>query len=178
MLYVTRRLVKAKTGKIYFGKRTLQIGHQTFALANISRVQALEVEWRSGSISGNRVVRLLLFLAGALILLPILLSFLGSSGASGTFVVLGLLIAVGAVAYHLFARQRRFVLAIETNGGQSTAIASKDRSAIFQLEKNVVDAIEDPPTQPHVVNIQNLSIAEKVEGGVYQQSGPGTINVT
>ncbi|MGH3694050.1 MAG: DUF6232 family protein [Pseudonocardiaceae bacterium] len=160
-----------RVGEIRISRRLLRIGSQVYPLANIGRVQTLWLEWGRNNVATFReFVGLLLVIGLIVFILPVL--GLGSSVSGLT--VIAMIVAGIVVLYRFLTRQRRFVLFIETTGGQIATLAAKAEPEIRRIEYAVVEAIENPPNQEQVIQISgDIVMGDKIGRDKYQQSGSG-----
>jgi hypothetical protein len=159
-----------RVGEILITRRLLHLGNQTYPLANIARVQTLWIEWGRTVATSREIVGFLLIIVATVYVGPALrLDIPG-----GSLLIIALLVAAGVVVYRLVKRQRRFVLFIETSGGQSAALTAKADAELRQIEHTVLGAIENPPESPirMQVNVQNIN-GDVVGRDKYQQGGSG-----
>lgn len=181
-------MVKEHVGEIRISKRIVRIGHEVYPLANISRVQTLRVVWggKLATFYPLREIIVLLLVVGAIMgaavkLLPQLdldAGFDIEEAARQLATVVAALAAVRiaylllVVVYRLLFRRPRYTLVIETAGTQYAALSGTDREEIHRIKGEIVDAIEDPPSQERIVQVRgDLVIGDKVGRDKYEQSG-------
>lgn len=170
-----------QVGEIVISKRVVKIGHQTYPLDNISRVQTLRVVWagkRATSYPLKRIAVIVvlvgLIVGAASALVPGL--GLDSDAEQAVRVAAGVIIALAAIRvlwllillfYRLLFRRPRYALVIETAGTQFTALSGTDRGEVHRIEHAIVQAIENPPQVPI-----NLRVGgDLVMGDQYKQTG-------
>lgn len=166
-----------RVDEIRISKHLLRIAHQTYPLANIARVQAVWLEWSRKLATFQEVIGFLLLL----LVLGFIPQILGRSaaGLSGLF-WLAAAVAVGVVLFRLVNKRRRFVLAVETSGGQSAVLTAKNDTELRMLEHEILAAIEDPPIEPRSIHLHNVEygdtvFGDKIAGNSYQQGGSGNV---
>jgi len=168
---------KKKVGEIRIAKRIVTIGHETYPLANISRVQTLRVVWRGklATLYPLREITVLLLLGGTIALV---LQRAGSrlAGADaetvrriGTAFVALLAVRaaylLGVLLYRLLFRRKRYALLIETAGTQYTALSGTARNEIHRIQAELVAAIEDPPSTERILHVGgDLVVGDKFGG--------------
>lgn len=168
---------KKKVGEIRIAKRIVTIGHETYPLANISRVQTLRVVWRGrlATLYPLREITALLLLGGAI---AVVLQRAGSrlAGADAETVrrigtaLVGLLALrtaylLGVLLYRLLLRRKRYALLIETAGTQYTALSGTARDEIHRIQAAIVAAIEDPPAKERILHVGgDLVVGDKFGG--------------
>jgi hypothetical protein len=154
------------TAQIAINTRTLRIGHQTYQLANLARVQTLLLPKPPEAGKGNKGLAWLGAIAVFLIIGVFAAGAAGSGGLSG----LGLLLAVGAgVGIYLATKkpyQPMYALVLETTGAPVTALVSPDVQELERISGIIVAAIENPPRSEQLIQIRNV-----VLGDQYNQSG-------
>ncbi|MEU6258709.1 DUF6232 family protein [Streptomyces sp. NPDC047043] len=183
-------MAKRRVGEIVISRRVVQIGHEVYPLANISRVQLLEVRW-GGRLATFHPLRRMLSVAvvagvvvAAAVLVPpelpagtdpdieqlahqFAVIVAGLAGAAMTF-------HLAVFLYRLLFRKRRYALVIETAGTQYTALTGTDFTEIQRIKSIIVDAIENPPFQAMHVQVRgDVVMGDKVGRDQYKQSGPG-----
>ncbi|MEO3855356.1 DUF6232 family protein [Acrocarpospora sp. B8E8] len=182
---------KQHVGEIRISKRVVRIGHEVYPLANISRVQSLRLVWggRLATFYPLKGIAVALAVVGAVAgvafgVLPGLdvdagynLEEAAAQFAMAAVVVGGLRVAylLVVLVYRLLFRRPRYALTIETAGTQFTALSGTDRDEIHRIKGEIVDAIEDPPTQERIVQVRgDLVMGDKVGRDKYEQSGAGS----
>ncbi|WP_030946980.1 DUF6232 family protein [Streptomyces sp. NRRL S-646] len=170
---------KKKVGEIRIAKRIVTIGHETYPLANISRVQTLRVVWRGklATLYPLREIAALLLLGGAITLVlqrAGLGSRLSDADAEtvrriGTAFVALLAVRtaylLGVLLYRLLFRRKRYALLIETAGTQYTALSGTARNEIHRIQAELVAAIEDPPSTERILHVGgDLVVGDKFGG--------------
>lgn len=168
-------------GELRISKRTVQMGHQVYPLANISRVQSLELVWggRKATFYPLREVAVWLVLVALIIIaarkvVPNLeanvdfdLEAVARQGAAIITVLVGIRVVylLALVLYRLLIRQRRYALMLETAGTQYTALSGTDHREISRIRNEIVRAIEDPPQQERILHLSGDIVAgDKVVG--------------
>jgi hypothetical protein len=184
-------MAKEQVGEIRINKRIVQIGHQVYPLANISRVQTLRLVWggRLGTFYPLRTITILLVVVGAIVyaavgVLPNLdvqtdfdVEQVGRQLAAGAVVLAAVWIAYLLVVlfYRLLVRRPRYKLTLETAGTQYTALTGTDRHEIHEIAGEIVAAIEDPPSRERIVQVSgDVVMGDKVGRDKYQQVGTGS----
>src|SRR5690348_5351879 len=123
--------------KVTVSRGTVTVGHQTYPLANIARLQVLRVDW-SGRSRLRRVGKpMVVFVAAVVVLIGLVVS---SGDATGTLSAL-VLLAVSAAGIWLalaLRSKRRLSLLIETAGGHVGAISSRSSS-----NDDVIDSLHE-----------------------------------
>lgn len=160
-----------RVGEIRISRRLLRIGSQVYPLANIGRVQTLWIEWGRNNVATFReFVGLLLIIGVIVFVLPTLVFRDSVTGLT----IITIVVAGVVVLYRLVTRQRRFVLFIETTGGQMATLAGKVEPEIRKIEYAVVEAIENPPNQERVMQVSgDIVMGDKIGRDKYQQGGSG-----
>lgn len=179
-------MAERQVGEIRISRRVLRIGHQTYPLANISRVQTARVVWagRKSTWYPLRRIAGLLVLAGVSlgatnVVLPQL--DLGSSAdleqtARQAATVVSILAAawIGwsllVLLYRLLLRRTRYALLVETSGTQYTALSGTDLREVHRIEGVIIAAIEDPPANEISVQVHG----DLVMGDQTKQTGAGS----
>ncbi|GAA0390713.1 hypothetical protein GCM10009530_47430 [Microbispora corallina] len=180
---------RERVGEIRISRRTVQIGHEVYPLANISRVQSLRLVWggRLATLYPLRQIAVTLLLAAVVVaaagLVPRLgldtgvdLDDLSRQVAAGAAVLAGVRIAylLLVLLHRLLVRRSRYALMIETAGTQYAALSGTDENEIHRIKGEIVRAIEDPPAHDRVVQVHgDLVIGEKVGRDKYQVGGAG-----
>ncbi|MEU5433230.1 DUF6232 family protein [Streptomyces sp. NPDC020719] len=170
---------KKKVGDIRIAKRVVTIGHETYPLANISRVQTLHVVWRGkvATFYPLREIAVLLPLCGAIALVLPRIGLGSRLGAADTETVrrvataFAALLAVriayllGVLLYRLLFRRKPYALLIETAGTQYTALSGTARDEIQRIQAAIVAAIEDPPSTEQILHVRgDLVMGDKFGG--------------
>ncbi|ETK33121.1 DUF6232 family protein [Microbispora sp. ATCC PTA-5024] len=181
---------RERVGEIRISRRTVQIGHEVYPLANISRVQSLRLVWggRLATLYPLRQIAVTLLLAAVVVAAAELVPRLGLDAtgvdvddlartvAAGAAVLAGVRIAylLLVLLHRLLVRRSRYALMIETAGTQYAALSGTDRNEIHRIKGEIVRAIEDPPAHDRVVQVHgDLVIGEKVGRDKYQVGGAG-----
>ncbi|MEV4443126.1 DUF6232 family protein [Streptomyces sp. NPDC049577] len=162
-------MAKRYVGEIIISQRVVEIGHEVYPLANISRVRTAELVWR-GRHATLHPLRQLLLLAIAYVL------FLAATRRAPARVpvgdhldavswiagVLGLYF-VAVLFYRVFLRRTRYALLVETSGTQYTALSGTDLAEIRRIKSIIVEAIEHPPAQAMSVEVHgDVVVGDKV----------------
>ncbi|PBC92588.1 hypothetical protein BX281_0266 [Streptomyces sp. Ag82_O1-15] len=168
-----------RVGEIRIAKRVVTIGHETYPLANISRVQTLRVVWHGklATFYPLREITSLLLLGGAITLLLPRVDLGSRLGAADTetarriATAFAALLAVriayllGLLLYRLLLRRKRYALLIETAGTQYTALSGTARNEIHRIQAAIVAAIEDPPSTEQILHVRgDLVVGDKFGG--------------
>jgi len=185
-----QRMGKKRVGEIVISRRVVQIGHEIYPLANISRVQTLQVYW-SGKLATLYPLRRMIIVviaAGAVVaaarLVPSRLpvdvdpdiEHIARQFATLVAVLAGVRVAFLLVIliYRLLFRRRHYALVIETSGTQYTALSGRDFGEIQRIKNIIVDAIENPPLQATRVEVRgDLVMGDKADRNMYKQDGSG-----
>lgn len=175
-------MARDKVGEIRISPRTVRIGHQVYPLANISRVQTLEVTWtgrRSTWYPVKETAVLLVLFALVAVGIQLLVPALHLGGRqlvtqlmTAAIALFGLRIAylVLLFLYRALLRRKHYALLLETAGTQYTALSGTDVRELHRIEGEIVGSIENPPTQERVVHVHG----DLVVGKQYKQSGAGS----
>lgn len=157
-----------RVGNIRISRRLLRIGDQAYPLANIARVQTLWIKWSRNIATFREFVGLLLIIGVSVFVSPVL------TGSVHMLAMIVIVIAGIVVLSRLVARQRRFVLVIETAGAQIAALSGKAEPEIRRLAHAVVEAIENPPDQERVLQVSgDIVMGDKIGRDKYLQGGSG-----
>jgi hypothetical protein len=178
-------MAKERVGHIVISKRVVQIGHEVYPLANISRVQTLQVRWggKYATLYPLRQIISIVVVAGAIVGAAVLvpprlppsvdsdIEEIARQFAGIVSVVAGVVVAywLAVLLYRLFIRRRRYALVIETAGTQYTALSGTDYSEIHRIRNVIVEAIENPPPQATTVQVHG----DVVMGNQHKQTGSG-----
>lgn len=177
--------------EITISPRVVEIGHQVYPLANISRVQSVKLVW-AGKLGTFHPLKRILATAvvigalGAALRLGLPRFHLGSGirGLAEQFVtaaviVLGLWIAyqLAVFLYRLLLRRTQYALVIETAGTQYTALYGTNQDEIHRIKNLIVAAIEEPPPHAKTYQTFNTYNGDLVSGDQYKQTGAGTLTV-
>jgi MYXO-CTERM domain-containing protein len=155
-------MTKKRLTEVVVRSRTLQLDYQTYPLANIARIQAGRLRIKRGTSTwevGVGIGSILLVLSG-------LLAWASTGTASGAallMIAVGLLALGGLLAHRYYRRRGDHVLSVEAAGGYSTQIFSRDAEPIKELEKRLVEAIEDPPNREQVIQVGNNVYINKTQ---------------
>ncbi|MFD4673234.1 DUF6232 family protein [Lentzea sp. NPDC058450] len=175
-------MARDKVAEIRINPRTVRIGHQVYPLANISRVQTLEVRWggrKATSYPPKETAVLLLLFGLVAVAIQVGVPALGLGGRQlitdlmmGAMVLFGVRIAylVLAFLYRVLFRRKHYALLLETAGTQYTALSGTDLPELRRIEAEIVGAIEKPPTREHVVEVHG----DLVLGNQTKQTGSGS----
>ncbi|GAA4052924.1 DUF6232 family protein [Streptomyces shaanxiensis] len=183
-------MAKERVGHIVISKRVVQIGHEVYPLANISRVQTLQVYWggKYATLYPLRQIAAIVLVVGAVVgaavlvpprLPPSVDSDIGQMArqfAAVLSAVAGVVVAYWLVIllYRIFFRRRRYALVIETAGTQYTALSGTDYPEIHRIRNVIVGAIENPPAQATSVQVHgDVVMGDKVGRDQHKQTGSG-----
>lgn len=179
--------------EISVSPRVVEIGHQVYPLANISRVQSVRLVWagKYGTFHPLKNVLITGVIIGALVAalriglprfgLGSSVRNLATQFVTAASVVLGLWIAYQLMVflYRLLFRRTQYALVIETAGTQYTALYGTDENEIHRIKDVIVAAIENPPTHTVTYQTFNVHTGDVISGGVqYKQTGAGTMTVS
>jgi Family of unknown function (DUF6232) len=150
------------TAQIIINRRTLQIGHQTYQLQSLARVQTLEMQKPDWANKGNKALAWLAAL-GFFVLVGVILAAAAGSGVLGTLGFFGAIV-VGVVVYQVTKKPYTplYGLFLETAGSPMAALWSPDRAAMENLARDIVAAIENPPQTPQVINVGGVVLGDQV----------------
>ncbi|MFI7412194.1 DUF6232 family protein [Streptomyces sp. NPDC049627] len=178
-------MAKERVGHIVISKRVVQIGHEVYPLANISRVQTLRVRWggKYATLYPLRQISAIVVVVGVVVGAAVLVPPRLPSGvdpdieemarrfATLLSAVAGVVVAYWLVVllYRLFIRRRHYALVIETAGTQYTALSGSDYAEIHRIRNVIVGAIENPPDQATSVQVHG----DVVMGDQRKQVGSG-----
>lgn len=178
-------MAKERVGHIVISKRVVQIGHEVYPLANISRVQTLRVRWggKYATFYPLRQIIAIVIAAGVTVAAAVLIppelppsadsdiEQMARQFAAVLSVVAGVVVAYWLVVllYRLFIRRRHYALVIETAGTQYTALSGTDHAEIHRIRNIIVEAIENPPAQATSVQVHG----DVVMGDQRKQVGSG-----
>lgn len=148
-----------------------------YPLANISRVQTVQVTWagkRATSYPAKKLalwVALYAVVAGAIVVGAPALD-LGDDETTnlliGVSAVFGLRIGYLLILLVVrLLRSRHYALLLETAGTQYAALSGTDQGELHRIEGEIVGAIERPPTQERVVHLHG----DLVVGDQFKQTG-------
>ena len=181
-------MAKKRIGEIRINKRIVQIGHQFYPLANISRMQTIKEAWH-GSLATFYplwTITVVLLVVGSTVyvaraVVPTLdvptdldLEKAGRQLAAGTIAVGGVLIAclLLVLLYRLLMRRPRYALVLETAGTQYTALTGTNRQEIERITHEIVAAIANPPSYERILQLSgDVVIGDKVGRDKHQQVG-------
>jgi hypothetical protein len=181
-------MASRRVSRIIISNRTVQIGDNVFALATISRVQALRVVPDGGSATGHKITAIIRDLL-LIILFLAALAFFGPpvvraivdpteppSQATVTTIAIAVvvLLAVGVAAGRTaisvacdvvvlafrVLRMPRYALVIEAAGTQCVALTGTDRDEIRRSAHEIVSAIGDMSGQDKVINIHGAQAVQ------------------
>lgn len=178
-------MTKKRVGHIIISRRVVQIGHEAYPLANISRVQTLQVRW-AGKLATlyplQQIIPLLALIAAAVLIPPRLPSDVGPDAAQTVrqvadvvvvVAVAGVAVLLAALLHRLLLRRKRYAIMIETAGTQYTALMGTDLNEIQRIKGIIVDAIEDPPFEAVHVDVRGDVVMGDKAGHQYKQTGSG-----
>ncbi|WP_214107757.1 DUF6232 family protein [Acrocarpospora catenulata] len=176
-------MAKEKVGQIRISKRVVQIGHQVYPLANISRVQSLRVVWagKLATFYPLQQIVMIVVLAGAVVggLLAVAPNLDLGGGWDVEEVARQVAAVVAAVSglrvcylllvllYRMLLRRRQYALVLETAGTQFTALSGTDQHEIHRIKNEIVGAIEDPPEYERTIEVHG----DLVLGDQHKQTG-------
>lgn len=186
-------MAKKRVGEIRINRRIIQIGHQFYPLANISRVQTLKEAWR-GSLATFYplwTMIVVLLVVGSTVymatdVIPTLdlqtldlqtdldVKQAGRQLAAGAVAVGGALIVclLLVLFYRLLLRRPRYALVLETAGTQYTALTGTDRHEVERITHEIVAAITNPPSYERILQLSgDVVIGDKVARDKHQQVG-------
>ncbi|EXG79076.1 hypothetical protein CryarDRAFT_0095 [Cryptosporangium arvum DSM 44712] len=157
------------TVQVILNKRTLRIGHQTYQLQNLARVQTVRLPKPLDAEKGNSALAVLTAV-GVLVVAGII------SGAAQTEAIcgLGVPLAIG-LAIFVYLRTKKtwvplYALVLETTGNPVTALVSPDSNEMEHLSGEIVEAIENPPEVERILQVNNVTLGDQ-----YNQSGTQNI---
>lgn len=171
-------MAREQVGEIRINPRTIRIGHQVYPLANISRVQTVQVTWagkRATSYPAKKLVvwgALFAVVAGAILAGAPAVDLddevttrllIGASAVFGARICYLVLL----LAYRLLLRRKHYALLLETAGTQYAALSGTDQGELHRIQHELVGAIEHPPTQERIVHLHG----DLVVGDQFKQTG-------
>ncbi len=164
-------MAKTETAVVRINKRTLRIGGQVYPLGQISRVQTMRFDPPRNRAVGKFIKAAAGVVVAAVVLVCLSGAMLANHPSLPTVIAGGALLWLAVLVAILISRlvnkpKSLYALTIETAGTQYTALSSYDLDSINYLENEVVAAIEDPPEQERVLQINNV-----VSGNQYLQGG-------
>ncbi|MFE0514390.1 DUF6232 family protein [Streptomyces sp. NPDC058964] len=178
-------MAKKRVGHITISRRVVQIGHEAYPLANISRVQTLRIRW-AGKLATlhpiQQILPLIILIVAAVMIPPRLPSEVDPDTAriareAADIVIVagsaGVVILLTLLLYRLFFRRIRYALMIETAGTQYTALMGADLNEIQRIKGIIVDAIEDPPFEAIHVDVRGDVVMGDKADQQYKQTGSG-----
>ena len=173
-------MTKKHVGEIRISHRILKIGYQDYPLANISRVQMIEVTYAGRLAKWRPIVRIvtLIVLGAALVAGASVVrqknldsnAHLASNARTAALVVAGIVGALvvwqlAVLIYRLAFRKTPYALILETSGTQYAALSGTDRDQVLWVKNAIVDAIENPPWQEQVIHVGgDLVVGDKIGG--------------
>jgi hypothetical protein len=172
-------MARQQVGEIRINPRTVRIGHQVYPLANISRVQTVQVTWAgrratSYPVKWIAILAVLFAVAGGLIVAGLPALDLGGDQLTtqllmGAIALFGVPIACLLLVflYRLLLRRKHFALLLETSGTQYAALSGTNQGELHRIEREIVGAIENPPTYERVVHLHG----DLVVGNQFKQTG-------
>jgi hypothetical protein len=178
-------MAKKRVGHIIISRRIVQIGHEAYPLANISRVQILQIRWagRLATLQPLRPITSLLVLIAAAVLIPPRLpsdaepDVVETVRQAAEIVVpvaaIGVAALLAVLLYRVFLRRKRYALMIETAGTQYSALMGTDLDEIQRIKSIIVDAIEDPPFEAVHVDVRGDVVMGDKADTQYKQNGNG-----
>jgi hypothetical protein len=166
-------MARTGTAEIRLNRRTIRIGHEVYPLANISRVQTVQIRYKKNVFQPIRGLIIALFAAvvlGAVVTAAEVEQADQIVGAIVALAALRVVYLLGVLIYRLL-RRPIYSLAIETAGTQFTLLSSHDQGTIHMIENEVVNAIENPPESERVLHVGDVFVGDKVSGNKNIQSG-------
>ncbi|MFC8915002.1 DUF6232 family protein [Streptomyces sp. NPDC057116] len=178
--------MRKRAGEIRVSRRTVRIGHEVYPLANISRVRTLRLVpgGRRAAFSPVRETGTLVVAAVvAAVVLDTAPARLGPTlmahDTARRCVAAAAVLATGRVAWLLAVvghrlplRRPRYALILETSGDPRTVLTGTDRGAIHRVQREIVDAIDNPPEQQRSVHVGgDLVMGDKVGRDKYAGRG-------
>ncbi len=138
------------TAHVVLNTRTLRIGHQTYQLRNIARVQTVAIEQPRKPHLFLSSLAMSVGIVFLLIVGAVAFSSPGKPVLAGVFFVVALVVIGWIFIKSKVRRSPRllYALLLETTGTPQTVLASYDYADLSRLSDNIVKAIEDPPTSP------------------------------
>lgn len=185
-------MAEAPVSEFSVSPRIMEIGHQVYPLANISRVQSVKLVWagKLGTFHPLKGIVVSSLIIGALVAavtfglprfrLGRVVRNVAEQAVTVISVVLGIWIAYLLLVflYRLLLRRTQYALVIEAAGTQYTALYGPDPREIQRIKKLIVDAIERPPPRTVTHPTFNVHTGDVISGGVqYKQTGAGTMTV-
>lgn len=154
------------TAQVVLNTRTLRIGHQTYQLQNLARVQTLLLAKPHDAGKGSKGLAWLAGL-GTFIVVGVILAAAAGSGVLGTLgLLLGLAVGIGVYVLTKQPYVPMYALMLETTGNPVTALVSPDPQELERTSAAIVNAIEHPPSSE-----LRLQVANVVLGDQYNQNG-------
>jgi len=167
-------VARHEPGVVYVSTGTVRIGHQTYPLANIARLQVFRVRW-TGQGRLRELGKPLLALGLGLAVLLVQQS--RGSTSTATVATLALVGGLTWLIVTVARMKERLSLVIETAGGQTTAVSSKREESVYELNDAIVYAIDNPYHEPQIIRFGDLVFGDKVSGDKFQAQG-GTYNLS
>jgi hypothetical protein len=166
-------MARTGTAEIRINRRTLRIGHEVYPLANISRVQTVQLSYaKTPAQALTGIVVMLLVGAVAAAVVSNAGVTVAQQAATVVLALVGLrLLYLVVVLVRRLLRRPVFCLLVEASGTQFTALSSHDRRVVHEIADLVVGAIENPPSHEIVRHVHN--VFNRVEGDQFNQSGSG-----
>ena len=133
--------------------RTIDIAGDILAIAEIARMRVLEYQEIRGFGTGSRI--LVNLSLGAFFFGLVVLVLNGRSSLGNTLAVVGALAAVAVAIYASTGPWRRN-LVIEMSSGGRSVLGAGYVEPLEQLKSTIAMVIENPPSQPQVVQVANI----------------------
>lgn len=168
-------MAKEKVSEIRISKRIVRIGHQSYPMANISRVQTGQVVWR-GKLATFYPLWEITFWLLILVVGSVVGTALGAPpfllGFAAILVAVRMAYLLLVLCYRVLARRWKYALVIETAGTQYTALRGTNQDEIHRIESEIISAIEDPPLHEVVLQLNgDFVMGDKVGRDKNQQIG-------
>jgi len=159
------------TERIVLNTRTLRIGHQTYQLRNIARVQTVAL----GRLRKPHLILSTLPWAFGFVLILLVAAASNSPSSDSGPLAITFLAVVGIIIGLIFIYRRArnqdvtlYALLLETTGYPQTVLASPNYPELSRLSDAIVRAIENPPVSEQVYNVQNI---QNVHGDQFTVKG-------
>jgi hypothetical protein len=173
-----RFMARQQVGEIRINPRTVRIGHQVYPLANISRVQTVQVTWAGKRATSYPAKKLAVWVVLYAVVAGVILVGVPALDVGDDEMTTQLLIGASAlfglrIGYLLLLliyrllRSKHYALLLETAGTQYAALSGSDQGELHRIEREIVGAIERPPTQERVVHLHG----DLVVGDQFKQTG-------
>lgn len=170
-------MAQTGTAEIRINKRTVRIGHEVYPLANISRLQTVQLHYGKKKSTFQPVKEMAAVLVFA-IAAAVAVTMSGIPQAEQIMrwivIVTALCVAYLLIVFvHRMLRRPIYSLAIETAGTQFTLLSSHDLGTVRMIEREVVNAIENPPNYEKVFQVGDIILGDKIGRDKISQSGYG-----